>query len=203
MKKLASFVLVIILALSMVAFADTSDLELIKAQGHPTYYGNAESAHEVWNDTSNTKIIYPDSNYRYKSGKTIILMESYRGDIILDVEIYFMNCQPAVNVDLNSALDIAKTYLPLDILSEYYEFYESYFLPKGSGEEGIYAVRYHLTDAAKAGYYADEHDYAGQMHILLYANDNGYIDYFDIGSQMPNGTTPTAEAVEWHFDFME
>ena len=202
---MCSLALVSICMVLPIAFAETSDLETIKASGHPTYYGSVEDAHTAWENTSKGKVIFPDSFDRYKSGKTIITMSGYRDEknaIIRGFEIYFMNCQPAVSIELDTALDIAKTYLPLDVLSEYYDFNDSYFLPEGNGKGGNYVVRYHLTDSASEGYYAKEHSYAGQMNIIFYVNDSGYVDYFTIGMQMPNGTTATVEAVEWQYDFM-
>lgn len=47
------------------------DLSLITADGHPTYYGSIEDAHNVWDNTEEGKVIFANSFSNY-SNRTII-----------------------------------------------------------------------------------------------------------------------------------
>lgn len=187
-----------------------SDLEIITAEDHPTYYGSTEQAHKVWKNINKEKIVFADSYDKYTEN-TIICMSGYRtgekNQIIRNIEIYFKNFSSPIDLSLKDALNIAKTYLPFEIINSYYEFYKSYCIQPldDDNKNTYYIVSYHLTESAKSAYYSNEHSYSGTIDVIICSNQNENVDYFTIGFGTPkwmgfldrNGYQKT----EWDYDF--
>lgn len=145
-----------------------SDLDLIRAEGHPTYYGSTKVAHEIWDSAPKGKVIFADS-FAKRSDNTIIYMWGYRqgenSEIIRDLQLVFYNSDDLRSIELDEALQIADEYLPHDIMNQWYEFSRSYALvPHDSKKGTCYVVTYHLTDSGKN---SNEHPYSGTIDVIL------------------------------------
>lgn len=197
------------------------DISIITREGHPTYYGSTIQAHRIWDDLARGKVIFADSFDSY-TDDTIIFMDGYHEqdvmidgehekDIMIgDIEIYFQNCQPAVELSLDSALSIASEFIPYDIIEKWYEFSRSESIQpidKSAEKDSYFVVSYSLTDAASDAYYKHEHPYTGSVDIILEQNAAGFIDSIQItfgtprwmGSLDVNGY----KSVAWDFDFCQ
>lgn len=191
--------------------SQNKDLEIITKSGHPTYYGLTSQAHKVWDNIDKEKIIFPDSYDKY-SDKAIITLGGNSSDeensIIRDIQIYFQNFSSPMNISLDKALKIAGTYLPYDIISQWYEFSESYCLQPNEPDEDdmtYYIVSYHLTDGGSDAFYAGEHLYSGSIDIIFEVNQKNVVNYFTIGFGTPRWMsslgTSGYKSVDWEYDF--
>ena len=204
MKKVLLLISVMLL-LYVNGYAEyITDLDLITAEGHPTYYGETEQAHKVWDSVEKGKILFPDGYDRYQSGKTLIIMDAYgREDnaIIRDLEVYFSNCNPVVQLTIDEAVAIAATYFPHEIVDKWYEHDRSFYQASSTdGGDSYYVCRYHLTDEGSEAYYSNKHKYSGSIDIIFYVNPDGYVDMFRYHFGLPKGIG-NKPSVEWNVDF--
>ena len=102
---------------------DVSAYELITMKGHPVLYDYLSVAHTFWDDYADGRIDFGDDVfYNFETGKTVLSIETYLVlEHALDEHmIRRFNIYPNKELSLSEGLDIAKSYLPLDILKEWY-----------------------------------------------------------------------------------
>lgn len=159
-----------------------SDRDIIMRKGHPTYYGSVEQSHVIWDDVEQGRIHFADINYGYND-KPILSMDSYRNsDVIRQVIINFENFNEDIDLSIDEALKITASYMPYDIMDQYYVFSGSRFIVPDEShkdEPKYYIVSYRLTDAGSEAYYAKEHDYSGSIDVIIQASD-GIVRNIDI-----------------------
>jgi len=187
-----------------------TDLSLITAKGHPTYYGSIKDAHNIWDSAEEGKVVFNQSN-NY-SNKTIIYISGYseKEDIIRNIEINFKNFSEPMSFYLEDTLNIVSEYIPYDIINQWYEFYKSYCvhpIEKNSEDNTTcYVISYCLTESGKTAY-GSGHSYGGTIDIVLYVNSAGSVDYFTIGLGTPRWMDSLElnhyELVEWYYNFLE
>ena len=206
MKKITSCLLLALLLCTSALAEYTNDLEWLTQEGHPTFYGSTTQAHSIWTNIEKGKIIFADSFAKYQRGKTVLLMDGYsqeKNEVIRDLEVYFMNCNPPLQLTIDEAVPIAAEYFPHEIASKWYEHERSFYQPATkAGEYSYYVCYYGLTDAAGTAYYAKEHSYPGSMTIVFCVNSDGYVDYFHYTYGTPRGIGDPKTS-DWAFDFME
>lgn len=185
MKK---FVLLFALVLCLICSAcgangdssasNDTDLQIITREGHPTYYGSVEESHAVWRDVKKGKIIFGDSYDTY-TDQVILSMEAYRdSDLIRDIYINFENFETPAELTVEDVLPIVATYMPYDIMEEYYQYSSSEKIVSddhNDGKEDYYVITYYLTEEAKDKYYANEHPYSGSMDVIIKTDSSGIV----------------------------
>lgn len=163
------------------------DLEIIVRQGHPTYYGSVEVSHTIWNDVPKGKIVFADSFDKYNDD-TILSMSAYRNsDMIRSIGIYFANFEQVADIDVETALHIASSYMPYEVMDKYYEYKGSErIVPNETKKEGFtyYVVSYRLTEDGSKAYYAKEHEYSGTIDVIIQV-DKGIVHSINISFGTP------------------
>lgn len=165
-----------------------TDLEIITREGHPTYYGSVEASHAIWDGLDKEAVIFADSYNKYKQGKTILSMSAYRNsDLIRGIEIYFSNFEEPVELTLEDVLKIAASYMPFEVMDDYYEFNDSKLIvPNDNTDKSTYCViSYHLTEEGKSAYNSKEHEYSGTIDVIVAYNNDGTLQNFSIGFGTP------------------
>lgn len=146
-----------------------TDIEIVNRENHPTYYGSVTNAHETWADIEKGKILYGNSLYEKYTDSTIISLDSYESeDIIRSLGIYFSNFEFPVEISIDDALLIASSYMPFDVIEQYYEYKNSYMIEpdEESGEESsYYIISYTLTESGRSAYEKREHTYSGSIDV--------------------------------------
>ena len=142
-----------------------SDMDVLLREGHPTYYGSVKKSHEIWSDIRNKRIQFADDFYSTSNNAFLIMSNSHNGsDIIKNIIIDFTSFTENPNLSLEEALPIAASYLPFDIMDQYYEFGRSFIAPNSAGEK-YYCVTYRLNEKARTDY---SHDYSGTIDVLFF-----------------------------------
>lgn len=157
-----------------------TDLEIICRKGHPTYYGSVEESHEFWKKDDKKKIIFGDSTDR-ATDKTILEMDAYRNsDLIRNVSVNFLNFEDNPKLSVEDALPIAASYMPFDVIDEYYEYRGSRKIVPKDGEDGDvhYVVSYGLTDEGSEAYYEKKHEYSGSIDLVLQEMDGSISNFY-------------------------
>lgn len=159
-----------------------NDWEIITRVGHPALYGSVEDAHAIWEDVEKKKIIFPDG-YDKWSDNTILSLEAYRNsDLIRGVYISFSNFVPPAEITLEDIIPVVASYMPYEIMDEYYEFRRSYSIAPDEDKENTenyYVISYGLTDTGKQGYGKD-HEYSGSIDVIICTTENGNVENFNI-----------------------
>lgn len=153
-----------------------SDLDIVRKDGHPKYYGDTKQAYTTWKDIEKGKIVYPKDNDRY-SEKSIVCFSGYRqgenNEIIRGIEVYFSNMDLEESVSLDIAVEIAKDYLPFDIIEQWYKFDKSYCVVEDeNNQHKYYVVTYVLTESGSDAYYKHTHAYSGSIDVIIETNGN-------------------------------
>ena len=190
------------------------DWEFLTRDSHPAYYGSMQEAELIWEDVPKEKILFADSSTRY-SDKTILVLDGYdtEDDEVLrirDIEIYFDNFSEPMDIYLEDALGLISSYIPYDVINEWYEFSSSYkVMPKDLQEknEKYYVVEYALTEEGGDAYYDDKHSFGGRITIIIQEDEFGKIKTVTMDLGVPkwmnflerNGYIEQ----EWHYDFLE
>lgn len=182
----------------------SSDLAIVTADGHPAYYDSTVDAHKIWDGVEKNKIVFADSFDKY-TDKTIINMSDDKDGIITQIEIYFQNFTPPIDITLEESLKIASEYIPYDIINEWYEFNRSYCIKPISpthSKDTYYVVSYNLTENGKKAYKSHKHSYSGSIDIIFEENMKGNIINFTIGFGTPRWmsslNTNDYEEINWN-----
>lgn len=110
------------------------DWDIIIREGHPTYYGSVEVSHQIWDDVEKGKVIFADGYDEYDD-ITILTMDAYRNsDLIRDVQVYLKNFEQPMEMSVEEILPIIATYMPFEIMDQYYEFSKSYMVAPDDGD---------------------------------------------------------------------
>lgn len=151
-----------------------TDMDIIMRTGHPTYYGSVEQSHAVWDDIEKGRIHFGDKSYG-NNDNPILSMDAYRkSDLIRSIFISFTNFREEVSVPLDEALKIAASYMPFDVMDQWYEYRGSKMIvPDEDHQEkdSYYVISYGLTDEGSDAYYAKEHEYSGSIDVIIRVND--------------------------------
>lgn len=178
-----------------------SAYELVSMDGHPILYDYLSTAHSFWDNYSNGRIDFPDEyTDDYKSGKTAIVIDAYlslehskKEHMIQGFEIYLDE-----KISLESGLDLAKTYLPIDILEKWYHLSDSRCYYSKEEETRYYYLLYVPNEDDEEEIKKLNYNYA--MLLLCLKNDE--LDYMCIKS---TNTIPkylyNYELEEWSYDF--
>ncbi len=190
--------------------ATPSDWEIITRDGHPTFYGSVEASHLIWDDVEKGKIIFPDGYDRW-GNNTILSMEAYRNsDLIREIYVSLENFDIPTEKNLDEILPVIATYMPYEIMDEYYEFSCSYSIEPDEGKEDddiYFVVSYVLTDKAKDAYYKKEHEYSGSIDVIVCVLENGQVKNIDIRFGTPRWMsslkTNSRHKVDWSCDLYD
>lgn len=172
---------------------DTSetDLEIITRPGHPTYYGSVASSHNIWGDVPKNKIVFGDEDENESFGdETIISMEAYRNsDLIRCINILFSNFEEPPCLTIEDVLPIVSSYMPYDIIEQYYCYNGSKLLiPNDDNHlkyEKYYILSYGLTEEGSESYYKGTHEYSGSIDVIITTDENGIVNNFYINFGTP------------------
>ena len=152
-----------------------TDLDIILREGHPTYYGSVALSHVIWDDVEKGRIHFGDGIYG-SNDKPILSMDAYRdSDIIRLVLINFTNFEDKQTVSVDDALRVSASYLPYNIMDQYYEYKGSKMIVPDESKKNnatYYVISYRLTDAGSTAYYAKEHQYSGTIDVIIQVIDD-------------------------------
>ena len=127
-----------------------NDFDIITKEGHPKFWDKVELSREFWGNLEKGKVRFADSYEKYQNSH-IITMESYSNDVIENIEVYFENSTDSILLDIDKALHIVKSYLPIEVLDAYYEKDKSFIaIPENDKEKKTsYFVSYNLIDKSQ------------------------------------------------------
>lgn len=183
MKKTITFILILVMILSLAAcgsssntdnssepISSSSDMEIITRSGHPTYYDSVILSHEIWDDVERGKIHFADKTYGYDDSPILSMHANRNSDIINDISINFENFDQEGTITLEDALSITFSYMPFEIMERYYTYSGSKLIePDESRKDSpsYYVISYRLTDEGKASYESKEHSYSGSIDVII------------------------------------
>ncbi len=177
---------------------EENQFDLLRREGHPIYWGDADEAKELWDDISNKVIIGPESYHDY-SDQTILTYRAYDDNKIRNMQFYFKNMMD-YTVSIEDAFLIAEEYMPLEIMKQYYVFDESYISDKQDKKQ--YIIRYHLNDEGKEAY-DNGLSLTGILGVTINENKDGNADSLIINFPNDRHVSPYDESSrEWHYDFL-
>lgn len=185
---------------------DISAYELLTMEGHPVLYDYLSSAHAFWDNYAEERIDFPDDYFDdFQSGKTALVIDAWLSlerdvdeHMIRDFEIY-----PNKEISLDEGLDLAKSYLPLEIMKKWYYLSNSECYYSQEDNRHYYYLLYVPTESGKEEIEKLENKYSYNYVMLLLYVKNGNVDVICIRS---TNTVPREiynyEAQEWTYDFL-
>lgn len=166
-----------------------SEMEIITRNGHPTFYGSIKAAHDIWNDVEDGKVIITDKYSVNLKNNTLLFLQEYDykdDDLIRDIQIYFSRFKYPPNLYIDDVLPIVVEYLPLDLISQWYVFDESYYLFDVDGKVATdYVISYTLNNRGKEAYQSDEIAYGYTIDVIITVGNDGIVDTLRIHSGIP------------------
>ena len=182
---------------------DISAYELLTMEGHPVLYDYLSAAHTFWDDYADERIDFGDDVfYNFETGKTVLSIETYLAlEHALDEHmIRKFNIYPNKEISLNEGLDIAKSYLPLDILKKWYtlEWSKCYYSEENNTYQ--YYVLYVPTESGKENIDKQglDYNYAG-VSITV---QNDIVIGLSVVSTNPLGRATNGHEIDWEYDFL-
>lgn len=199
-------------------------MNIITLSGHPVFFDTTKKGEQVWHDYLGKEVLLPETEYKKnKTEKTIISATglSTWGMRLDHIDLYLYNTDTG-SVDLNTALGIAKQYLPIELMKQYYKLEESYIIESDATSENgvfyIYHINYKITEegyelreqtkerSPKSSFW-EYYSMPYQIYISLSGKD--IIDSVQIRAKTYKSDSPTyyekngLKKTEWHYDFLE
>ncbi len=176
--------------------------QLVSMEGHPVLYDYLSTAHDFWDNYAEGRIDFADKHINYESGKTALMIDAYlslernlKEHMIRSFEIY-----PKDKLSLDEGLDLAKSYVPMDILKKYYALEWSRCYCKD--EYSMYVILYKPTEDGKKTIETQNLDYNYVM-VIIDTKDNCVtgikIDSVYSLSRHINEYKET----DWEYDFLD
>lgn len=106
-----------------------TDTQIINLSSHPRIYSNFEDTVSFYKTVDNKKVkISKEHAYYQDDQKHLIYMEkdNYNQNIITDIRLYLDTSSEYNDIGLETAVNIALDYLPLEIIENYYKFKVSF-----------------------------------------------------------------------------
>ena len=183
---------------------DISAYELVTMEGHPVLYDYLSAAHTFWDDYADERIDFGDDVfYKPETGKTVLSIETYLSlertldeHMIRKFNIYFDK-----EVSLNEGLDIAKSYVPIDIMKKWYMLEESkcYYFQESNSYE--YLLFYKPTESGKETIEQQKLDY-NYVEVILHM-ENDIVKTIHISSTYTSyRNRGEYELQDWEYDFL-
>ena len=184
---------------------DISAYELLTMEGHPVLYDYLSTAHTFWNDYADGRIDFPDDFFDdYKTDTTALVIDAYintehnlKDHMIRGFEIY-----PNTELSLQEGLDLARSYLPMDILKKWYikKHGDCYYFAERN--EYIYYILYVPTEDGEKAIKELETDYNYACVNIYVENDIiKTIAISSVNKQPRTGNLNRSEIQEWDYDF--
>ena len=178
------------------------------------YFGSVDDAKRLWIAYKGEEVFITPKAYDFEfDDKTLIRADAYSTKYtwIDDLNLYLQNTESDVSIE--DALNIARSYLPMDLIRQYYQFEDSYILDMK--ENKVHIVSYIITEEGNAvreeNYKKSElsvYDMPYQIYVWLWGEDNS-IGTLRINNDMDNAYWESnysrngIEREEWHYDFLE
>lgn len=124
-------------------------------------------------------------NFSKYDNKTVLCFETVPENIFTDsqdddakvreIQIYLSNAQETNNIKIDEAVDIAETFIPWEIMDEYYELAETKCADylSAANNKRYYDIRYHLKEKYQSKYMVD--GYPGSITIRFEADTNNRV----------------------------
>lgn len=183
---------------------DISAYELVSMEGHPVLYDYLSTAHTFWDNYAEKRIDFPDDYFDdFQSGKTALVIDAWLSlerdldeHMIRGFEIY-----PNKEISLDEGLDLAKSYLPLDIMKKWYALEWSKCYYSEENKEYQYYVLYVPTESGKENIDKQGLDYNYVGVSLTVQND--IVIGLSVVSTNPLGRTANGyKEIDWEYDFL-
>ena len=118
-----------------------SQYDIIMMPGHPKYYDTTESARTFWEKYVGKEVILPGDTY-YSAKDAAIIIEGYATEynLLEDIQIRMKE-----KCSFDSALSIVYSYMPLKLMKEHYNYYDSYIIEYDTDTD-IYLMAYRIKD---------------------------------------------------------
>lgn len=180
-----------------------SAYELISMEGHPVLYDFLSTAHTFWDNYAEKRIDFPDDYFDdFQAEKTVLVIDAwlslehgFNEHMIRGFEIY-----PDKEISLDEGLNLAKSYLPMDILKKWYalEWSKCYY----SEEDNVYQyyVLYEPTESGKENIDKQGLDYNYAGVSLTVQND--VVIGLSVISTNPLGRHTDGHEIDWKYDFL-
>lgn len=184
---------------------DISAYELLTMEGHPVLYDYLSAAHTFWDDCADGRIDFPDDFFDdYKTDTTALVIDAYintehnlKEHMIRGFAIY-----PNTELSLQEGLDLARSYLPIDILKKWYikKHGDCYYFSERN--EYIYYMLYVPTEDGEKAIKELEADYNYACINIYVENDIiKAIAISSVNKPPRTGNLNRSEIQEWDYDF--
>ncbi len=177
-----------------------TDTELLNLDGHPTFWSDLSESESFWEDYDDGRVSLDGEKYKETN---IIYIDSIGNKKIEDIEICFSNSTELNNLTIEEALPIIKEYLPVSLIRERYECYDSFVAqPKDvTNKTNYYYVCYKIKEEM-----TEYTDYFYIAYIEIKVVDN-IVHHFRIAKgHRPNWTNKLDlngyNRINWSHDFV-
>lgn len=127
-------------------YANVGALEIVKAEGHPLFYGNFNDAKIFWKDYKKVKVVESGSNWMYTKAPLLINTKKEGKDAVITQILFdFIYEEDKEKLNIDEMLKIVCKYIPYDIISKYYSYSSSFKITDVNNTEEYVAYHYVMS----------------------------------------------------------
>lgn len=164
--------------------------ELLTKANHPKLFSSRADVKKFYEGQGNIVKLHP-SEY---DDKTVLYIKTMSDTVykdytdasarVKDIQIYLSNAQETNNIKIDEAVDIAETFIPWEIMDEYYELDETKCADNlsAANHERYYDIRYRLKERYLSNYMV--HGYPGSITIRFKADTNNRVENIRIAIRL-------------------
>lgn len=175
-----------------------NDTDILHIDGHPVLYDDGAKSRKFAAEHKGIETEYKN----YKRGETVISLRIYgqtgkQADSILhEIELY-----PQQDLDLNETMQLAKEYLPMDIIKEHYaQEWSKRYCQQDDGAR-LYAQLYKPIDRQSEWFKNNEINYNYVLIFTKIASDKAEYLVLRTTNSMPN-TGRNCEIEQWDYSII-
>ncbi len=167
-------VMVSIISKSKASIKNTiSDNELLSIKNHPKFYDDYNEAKKFWNDYDKVKVVNARQTRYNEDALLLITTGDEDNNVITNVTINLSNVENKQDIRLDNVLKLICSYIPYDIIDEYYTFEESFHETHKSESYEAYHYIMTINDSGKsANKSGDRHLESKFAFKIIHRNDD-------------------------------
>lgn len=173
--------------------APKSDVkELLLKANHPKLFSTRADVKKFYEGYGRLVKLdkYDDKTIMHIDTSPVGVYSKYNDDNakVIDIQIYPANTEKPMVINIDEAVEIAETFMPWEIVDEYYELKETKRIDyvTTSSKERYYDISYALKEKYSTAYKEQKHNYPGSVGIRINTDMNDKVKLIRLATHLPS-----------------
>lgn len=182
---------------------DLSCIDIIRIADHPTLFGKTEDAKNIFGAylEKGAVVIRSGIDHNLKHDDAFLILDCYEnnGSFVDSEQINGIYIYPDVSISLGEALEIVNEYLPVEIINEWYEPFETCYQNISDNRIKYYAV-YKISEEGNSKIKSKELPYSIWLSFSVTVDPSGDVVSIILFDNRTGNSRFESEKFDWDYN---